>query len=105
MLIAKSHPGGSHRWIEQMPYIFRASGPETPDFSAVTEAVAGLMPPRMKLRYLTEDYAAMTHIEDINNDFSQMRVLPYDDGRIIVKYRFAGGRAIVTSSTLEPPDK
>jgi hypothetical protein len=35
----------------------------------------------------------------------QTRVLPYDDGRIIVKYRFAKGRAIVTGSTLETPQK
>jgi hypothetical protein len=104
ILIAKSHPGGNHHWIVQTLYMFSRSSPETPDFRAVADAAAKLLPPQMAVRWVDDDLASMTYSEDIWNDFNQMPTLPEDGSRIVVKYRFVDGRAIVTSATLRPPE-
>jgi hypothetical protein len=102
ILIAKAHPGGNHNWDLQMLYMFRPSGLATPDFTAVHEAVAKLMPTDMHRIWVEDELASKTYSEQIWNNFNQEPRVPQDGGTIVVTYRFTNGRAIVTSSKFEP---
>jgi hypothetical protein len=103
ILIAKSHDGGQNGWIYEHLYMFRPSGPETPDFSAVDQAVATLLPENMSIGIATNDYSSMTRrVETYRNDINLARVLIKERGRITVNYRFVDGRAVVIRSTYEP---
>jgi hypothetical protein len=103
ILVAKAHPGGNHNWETQMLYMFGPGGPVTPDFTAVHDAVAKLMPPNMHRIWVEDELASKTYSEEIWNNFNQEPRVPEDGGKIVVTYRFANGRAIVTSSKFERP--
>src|SRR5580704_1101607 len=99
ILIAKSHDGGNHDRIDEALYMFRRSGPEQPDLKPVSKAATELMPANMSIRTATNDYAAMTYVvETYRNDLNLPTVSVKERGRITVTYRFADGRAAVTSA-------
>jgi hypothetical protein len=103
ILIAKSHDGGQNNRIYQNLYMFRGSGPVPPDFRAVRQAAAQLMPANMSIRTETDDFASMTYVvEAYRNDLNLPPVTVKERGRITVTYRFVEGRAVVTSSKYEP---
>jgi hypothetical protein len=102
ILIARSHDGGNHDRIDEALYMFRQSGPEQPDLKSVSKAATELMPANMSIRTATDDYAAMTYlVETYRNDLNLPAASVKERGRITVTYRFAEGRAIVTSAKYE----
>jgi len=103
ILIAKSHDGGNHNRIDEILYMFRANGVETPDFKAVGDAVTKLKPPNMSVRTWTHDYETMIDlVETYRNDLNLPPVSVTERGRITVTYHLSNGRAIVTGSKYEP---
>jgi hypothetical protein len=103
ILIAKSHDGGNDNNIFQERYMFRQSGWETPDFRAIGNAVRKLMPANMSFRASEEDFASMTYTAyTYRSDLPGPPVSVKERGRIIVKYRFVNGHAVVTSARYEP---
>jgi hypothetical protein len=103
ILIAKSHDGGNHSYIDEHLYMFRPSGLESPDFKAIGETVKKLMPPNMSVRVWTHDYATMTDlVEAYRNDLNVPPVSVQERVRISVTYRFVNGHAVVTGSEYEP---
>jgi hypothetical protein len=102
ILIAKSHDGGNHSWIDEVLYMFRQSGPETPDFKAVGLAVTDLKPPNMSILTARDDFPAMTYVVEMyRNDLNLPTVFVKERGRITVTYRFVDGRAIVTGAKFD----
>lgn len=103
ILIAKSHDGGNHSHVDETLYMFRPSGPETPDFKAVDDAVSKLKPPNMSAFFYQNDYASLTYTVGLyRDDVNLPRVMVRERGLITVTYRFIDGSAIVTSSKYVP---
>jgi hypothetical protein len=103
ILIAKSHDGGNHNRIDMVFYMFRSDGPVQPDFTAIGQTVAKLMPPNMSIGAVQDDFGAMTEIvETYRNDLNRPPVSVEERGRITVTYRFVKGRAVVTNAKYEP---
>ncbi len=83
ILIAKSHDGGQNNWIYQNLYMFRAGGPESPDFTAVRQTAAKLMPANMSIRAATDDFASMTYVvEAYRNDLHQLEITSSNERRV-----------------------
>jgi len=103
LLVVKSHDGGNHDRIDEVLYIFGESGAEQVDFKAVRKAATELIPQNMSIRTATDDFKAMTYVvETYRNDLNLPPVSVTQRARIIVTYRFADGRAVVTGAKFEP---
>jgi hypothetical protein len=103
ILVVRSHDGGNNNRIYERLYMFRPTGPGTPDFGPVYEAAEKLTPTNMSSRRAINDYSSMTYtVDTARNDLNLPPVAVQQRGRITVTYHFFDGHAVVIGSNYEP---